>query len=180
MPRLSLVCLALLVALALVAGSAASSSSSKLGPPTYVVGATEDQALGLDDGGVLVYKQMREFGLGVIRMNVPYDRTQPTTIQQEDALHRAIAPAVANGIRVMLSIAPAHNTEVTYDPNGFKSYASYAALVAHAFPEVTDFIIGNEPNLGRFWSPTFNADGTIAAGASYEAALAAAYDALKA
>jgi hypothetical protein len=180
MPRLSLAGLVLMGALALVAGSSASPSSSRLGPPTYVVGATEDEALGLDDGGALAYAQMHDYGLGVVRMNVTYDRTQPTTIPQEDALQRAIVPAIANGIRVMLSIAPAHSTEVTGDPNGVKNYAAYAALVARTFPLVTDFIIGNEPNLGRFWSPTFNADGTIAAGATYEATLAAAYDALKA
>jgi len=184
MPRLSLAGLAVgpvifLGALALVAGSAASPSSTRLGPPAYVVGATEDQALGLDDGGSIAYAQMSDYGLKVVRMNVIYDRTQPTTIPLEDALRRAIVPAVASGIRVMLSIAPAHSTEVTGDPNGVKNYAAYAALVARTFPLVTDFIVGNEPNLGRFWSPTFNANGTIAAGATYEATLAAAYDALK-
>jgi hypothetical protein len=45
---------------------------------------------------------------------------------------------------------------------------------------VNDFVIGNEPNLGRFWFPTFKANGTIAAAATYEKALAASYDALKA
>jgi hypothetical protein len=183
MPRLPLAGLlgcVILGALAFAAGTSASPNASRLGPPTYVVGATEDEALGLDDGGALVYTQMHDYGLGVVRMNVTYDRTQPTTIPQEDALERAIVPAIANGIRVMLSIAPAHNNEVTGDPNGVKDYAAYAALVARTFPLVTDFIIGNEPNLGRFWSPTYNADGTIAAGATYEATLAAAYDALKA
>ena len=29
--------------------------------------------------------------------------------------------------------------------------------MARAFPQVSDFIIGNEPNLIRFWSPTYNA-----------------------
>ena len=41
-------------------------------------------------------------------------------------------------------------------------------------------MVGNEPNLGRFWFPTFNANGTIASATTYEAALAASYDALKA
>ena len=45
---------------------------------------------------------------------------------------------------------------------------------------MNDFVIGNEPNLGRFWFPTFNANGTIASATTYEAALAASYDALKA
>ena len=52
------------------------------------------------------------------------------------------------GLRVILSISPGHNTDVTRDPNGVKKFAAYTALVARAFPSVTDFVIGNEPNLG--------------------------------
>ena len=37
-------------------------------------------------------------------------------------------------MRVMLSIAPGHNTDVTGDPNGVKKFAAYAALVARTFP----------------------------------------------
>jgi hypothetical protein len=45
---------------------------------------------------------------------------------------------------------------------------------------VHDFIVGNEPNLNRFWLPQFNPDGTDAAAPAYEQFLATAYDALKA
>ena len=48
------------------------------------------------------------------------------------------------------------------------------------FPQVKDFIIGNEPNKARFWQPQFNPNGTAAACAAYEPLLAASYDALKA
>jgi hypothetical protein len=167
-------------AFALVVGSAASAPFVPLGPQAYVLGATDDAALGQADGGAAMYDQMRGYGLGAIRMNVHYDPTQPTTIQQRAALARAIAPAAARGMRVFLSIAPDHATDVTADPDGPQKFAAYAALVAQAFPQVHDFIVGNEPNLGRFWAPTFNTDLTMAAPASYEATLAATYDALKA
>ena len=55
----------------------------------------------------------------------------------------------------------------------------WAALVARTFPQVKDFIIGNEPNKSRFWQPQFNANGTPAACKAYESLLAASYDALK-
>jgi hypothetical protein len=45
---------------------------------------------------------------------------------------------------------------------------------------VTDYIIGNEPNLGRFWAPQFKAGGADAAAPAYEALLARTYDVLKA
>ena len=47
-------------------------------------------------------------------------------------------------------------------------------------PSVDDVIVGNEPNLNRFWLPQFNPDGTNAAAPAYLALLARSYDALKA
>ncbi len=44
----------------------------------------------------------------------------------------------------------------------------------------SDVIVGNEPNLNRFWLPQFNPDGTDAAAPAYESLLAGTYDALKA
>ena len=41
-------------------------------------------------------------------------------------------------------------------------------------------IVGNEPNLNRFWLPQFNEDGTGASAPAYLALLAATYDAVKA
>jgi hypothetical protein len=169
-----------LAALALVAGSSASQRSTALGPSSLIVGATEDSALGEEDGGAAQYEQMASFGLGAIRMSVDYEASQPTTIQQQEHLQRAIGAALERGVHVMLSVAPGHSTDVTGDPNGVQRFANYVALVARAFPGVNDFVIGNEPNLGRFWAPTYSARGAIVSGATYEATLAASYDALKA
>ena len=41
-------------------------------------------------------------------------------------------------------------------------------------------IVGNEPNLNRFWMPQFTPAGRDAAAASYLALLAQTYDAIKA
>ena len=171
--------LIVLAALALAGGSSASSNGARLGLP-FIVGASEDQTLGYDDGGAVLYDEMRSHGLGAIRMSVDYEPNDATTIQQREQLERAVASAVDRGVRVLLSISPGHATDVTGDKNGAKKFAAYTALVARAFPDVTDFIIGNEPNLGNFWAPTYSAKGAILSGASYEAALAASYDALKA
>ena len=35
-------------------------------------------------------------------------------------------------------------------------------MAKHAAPDVRILIVGNEPNLNRFWLPQFNADGTNA------------------
>ena len=47
-------------------------------------------------------------------------------------------------------------------------------------PAIRNVIVGNEPNLNRFWLPQFNPDGTDAAAPAYEALLAQTYDAIKA
>jgi len=59
-------------------------------------------------------------------------------------------------------------------------FASYAAAVVRALPDVRDVIIGNEPNLNLFWMPQFAPDGSDAAAVSYLDLLAASYDAVKA
>jgi hypothetical protein len=59
-------------------------------------------------------------------------------------------------------------------------FASYGAALAQELPGVTDFIVGNEPNLNRFWLPQFSRRGTDSAAPAYELLLARTYDALKA
>jgi hypothetical protein len=59
-------------------------------------------------------------------------------------------------------------------------FAAYAANVVEQVPALRSLIIGNEPNLNRYWLPQFNADGTDAAAPAYEALLAQSYDAVKA
>ena len=164
----------------ILVGVSSASNATQLGPADFVVGATEDQQLGFDDGGAVVYGQMASHELGAIRCRSTTSRPSRRRSSSWISSSARSRRADQRGLRVILSISPGHNTDVTRDPNGVKKFAAYTALVARAFPSVTDFVIGNEPNLGRFWFPTYNPNGSIAAAATYEAALAASYDALKA
>src|SRR5262249_3400805 len=94
-------------------------------------------------------------------------------------LRNASAAAQLDGVRLMLSIYPRdwRTTPLTSRARG--EFAEYAASIARTFPSVTDFVIGNEPNLNLFWMPQFGPRGTDAAARSYELLLARAYDALK-
>jgi hypothetical protein len=65
-------------------------------------------------------------------------------------------------------------------PDDRLQFAMWAQSLARGLPTVRDFIVGNEPNLNRFWWPQFGADGSDAAARDYEALLAFTYDALKA
>jgi hypothetical protein len=57
-------------------------------------------------------------------------------------------------------------------------FATFVSLVGQAFPDVKDFIVGNEPNVNRFWQPQY-VGGRDAAATDYEHTLAQSYDALK-
>jgi hypothetical protein len=59
-------------------------------------------------------------------------------------------------------------------------FAAYTAALARELPAFRDFIIGNEPNLNRFWLPQFGPGGENVAARDYLALLAETYDALKA
>ncbi len=58
-------------------------------------------------------------------------------------------------------------------------FAAYMASLARSLP-VRDFIVGNEPNLNRFWMPQFGPGGEDVAARDYGLLLAECYDALKA
>ena len=59
-------------------------------------------------------------------------------------------------------------------------FASYAAAVVRALPQVRHVIVGNEPNLSTFWTPQFGPRGSDAAARAYADLLARTYDAVKA
>jgi hypothetical protein len=61
-----------------------------------------------------------------------------------------------------------------------EAFASYAAAIVRGAPSLEHVIVGNEPNLNRFWLPQFALDGTSASPAAYLALLSQTYDALKA
>ena len=88
--------------------------------------------------------------------------------------------ALANGVRVYVTVmSPGSRTTPLTDEERAE-FASYAAAIVRSAPSLGHVIVGNEPNLNRFWLPQFGLDGTSAAPAAYLALLAQTYDALKA
>ena len=95
-------------------------------------------------------------------------------------LRNAAGAAALDGIRLFVSVYPKEGSAVPLTMAARKEFATYAAAIARELPSVTDFIVGNEPNLSRFWMPQFTADAKDAAAPAYEKLLAQSYDALKA
>jgi hypothetical protein len=90
------------------------------------------------------------------------------------------AAATLHGIRVYLSVYNAGSRTTPLTVLQRKQFAAYAAAIAKANPGFRDVIIGNEPNLNRFWMPQFDLRGRGASAPAYLRLLAASYDALKA
>jgi hypothetical protein len=120
-----------------------------------------------------------DIGFGDVRLTVQWDDTRPAEIPFEAELRAAVDCARLNDVRPILALYPLRPAAIGSAPEAQAAFASFVALVGTAFPQVTDFVVGNEPNVNRFWQPQY-VNGKDAAAADYEHTLAASYDALKA
>jgi hypothetical protein len=128
--------------------------------------------------GDIWWTSATDIGYQDLRMTVQWDATAPTVIPYQDRIQAAIDCAQLNDIRPILSIYPAKPTAIGSSPAAQTQFAAFVSLVGQAFPGVHDFIVGNEPNVNRFWQPQY-VNGKDAAAADYEHTLAQSYDALK-
>jgi hypothetical protein len=85
-----------------------------------------------------------------------------------------------NGVRVYVTVMSPGSATTPLTDEARADFAAYAAAVVRGAPSIEHLIVGNEPNLNRFWLPQFNLDGSSAAPAAYLALLAETYDAVKA
>jgi len=152
------------------------------GGPAMTIGATEDIVKQPDL--VAAKAQMDKLklaGLRAVRMTQEWapGQTEPAGTDF-DALKNAVAAAQLDAVQVVLSVTNHGSRTTPLSDQDQSDFATYAANVARALPYVRDFVIGNEPNLNRYWLPQFGLDGSDVAAPAYESLLARTYDALKA
>ncbi len=94
-------------------------------------------------------------------------------------LTNAASAARLNGMTVFLAVHNAGSRMTPLTEAARSEFARYAVSIARAFPTFRNIIVGNEPNINRFWMPQFNLDGSNAAAPAYLELLADTYDALK-
>jgi hypothetical protein len=95
-------------------------------------------------------------------------------------LEYGIGQAEAAGADVYLTVYPAGSSETPLSAADQATFTRFAASLVRAMPGLRHVIVGNEPNLNRFWLPQFGPEGSDAAAQAYERLLARTYDALKA
>ena len=163
-----------LIAISVFGGVPVASGGSPL-----LVGAVEDAAKWSLPAAKM--NLARSAGFGAVRMTVQWStgQTVPNGGDLQNTLNAANA-ARAAGIEPIVAIYNVGSSSTPNTPELRAQFAQFAAAVARGLPPVRRFIVGNEPNINRYWLPQFNADGTDAAAPAYEALLAASYDAIKA
>jgi hypothetical protein len=160
---------------ALAAAAVASAS------PSPAFGVAEDATKYADDGGASLYPKLRELGMVENRVTVRWNPADPTAIQEQGFLDRALPAAAAAGIRIVFDVYPTDPLAFTSSPEARAPlFAAYLQTVARRYPQVTDYIVGNEPNEFYFWRPQFGKSGRQASAWGFLPVMTAAYDALKA
>jgi hypothetical protein len=144
------------------------------------IGANDDTAKFLADGGSAYFKQMAAVGLRQVVLTVRFTPGDAPDIDPAGRLDAAVKNATAAGIRVVFAVYP-------YPPRDLKSglsspatFATWLKAVATRYPVVRQFSVMNEPNQPAFLRPQFARDRANVSAATAGAYLAAAYDALKA
>lgn len=146
--------------------------------PAITVGAVEDAA---QFGKA--QREMRlaaDSGMRAIDLSARWHRGERAVGDAQLAgLRRAVAAAAANDIRPIISVYQL-SSDTPVGAADRADFASFAASLAHALPDVHEFVVGNEPNIDLFWRPQFTPTGDDAAAPAFEALLVQTYDALKA
>jgi hypothetical protein len=104
--------------------------------------------------------------------------TRPTD-EELTTLGNVSDAGARNGVQVFVTVMSPGSATTPLTAEARADFASYAAAVVRGVPTLTRVIIGNEPNLNRFWLPQFDLEGASAAPAAYVALLARTYDAIK-
>ncbi len=119
-------------------------------------------------------------GLDAIRLTAQWRPGETAPLPYDLAsLTNAVDAADLDGVTVFLSVYPTGSSVTPLAAQARADFASFAASLARSLPSVSRFIVGNEPNLNRFWMPQYADDGSDLAAPAYEALLAQTYDALK-
>ena len=153
------------------------------GGPAMAVGAAEDVVKTPDPAFAKAELDKAKLaGLDTVRITTIWvpGQTKVGVLEAIQLKNVAVA-AKFDGIRIVVTLMHAGSRTTPLADEDKAQFAKWAADVAKRFPSFRDFIIGNEPNLNRFWMPQYDPlDGHDVAAGAYVSLLATAYDAIKA
>jgi hypothetical protein len=149
--------------------------------PSLLVGSTEDAVRSSDPA--VAQRQMdllAKAGFRAVRISQVWAPGE-TAVSKTDAtiLDNVVAAAKTDGIEVIVSVLNFGSRTTPLSDTDQADFAAFTASVVKT-SGIRHVIVGNEPNLNRYWLPQFDDNGGDAAAAAYETLLARTYDAVKA
>lgn len=143
--------------------------------PGLAVGAVDNQLLWNTADTVSV---ARYLGLRTMAITLEWEpRMGDLEPSQIEGLNRAVT--AAGSLRIVLGINNNWMRTPVDEPSR-QRYCAYAANALKRYPQINDIIVWNEPNVGYFWRPQFDANGASEAPRGYFELAALCYDVLHA
>ncbi len=143
------------------------------------VGANDDTGKYEPDAGAAFYDQMASLGLRQTVVTVRWQPSDPLALGERPLLDLTVAAARRAGLGVVFATYPYPPREIEGGLASPERFGAWLAELAGRYPEVRQFVVGNEPNQPAFWRPQFWRAKQRSARA-FGPFLAAGYDALKA
>jgi hypothetical protein len=148
---------------------------------TMQIGAAEDEGRNADPAVAQAKMDLaKAAGFDAIRVTAiwaPGESAVPP--DQLAALQSVSAAAAVDGITIWTTVMPYGSRTTPLTTTARRQFASFAADLVRQVPGIPYVIVGNEPNINRYWLPQFTTLGADAAAPSYEKLLAQTYDAIK-
>ena len=143
------------------------------------IGANDDTGKFAPDAGATFYREMVAAGLQEAVVTVRWVPSDPVGLRDRLLLDLTVAAARSAGLDVVFATYPYPPREVADGLAQPDAFGAWLAELARRYPDVREFVVGNEPNQPAFWRPQFS-HAAQASAASFGPFLAAAYDSLKA
>jgi hypothetical protein len=147
---------------------------------TMYMGAAEDEGRNGDPLVAAAKMELaRDAGFQAIRVTALWKPgMDELPLDQLEALRSAAAAADFNGIKIVATVMPTGSSVTPLTAAARSEFASFASDVV-ARTTIREVIVGNEPNLNRYWLPQFGPNRRDVAATAYTRLLAQTYDALK-
>jgi hypothetical protein len=170
-PLIGLVC-------ALVVLIPASSAAAGL---NMYMGAAEDEGRVSDPAVARAKMELaKAAGFDTIRITAVWAPGQSAVPKaQLRALQEIAATGLFLNIKIVATIMNFGNRTTPLTATQRTQFAKFAADMVRRVPSIREYIIGNEPNLNRYWLPQFGSNGEDVAAPAYTRLLAVTYDAIK-
>jgi len=147
---------------------------------TMYMGAAEDEGRNGDPAVAAAKMELaHDAGFQAIRVTALWKPgMSELPLDQLEALRSIAGVADFNGMRIVATVMPVGSSVTPLTALARTEFATFAADVV-ARTTIREVIVGNEPNLNRYWMPQFGRKGEDVAATAYVRLLAQTYDAIK-